>query len=95
MPVRPVALAEMNDSLRTGHKSMLADILTNGINFPSGIEFQGRSYLLINDPVLVAAIGRPYGAQAFGEFTDSFQAAVLKAGSRYQQMHISHCIRSV
>ena len=34
------------------------------------------------------AIGRPSGAQRFGDFADSFQAAVLRAGSRYQLIHV-------
>ena len=37
MPV-PDALAEMNHSLRTGQKSVLADLITSGINCPSEIE---------------------------------------------------------
>ena len=43
MPV-PVALAEMNGTLRTGQKSVLAaDLITSGINCPSEIELQGSS----------------------------------------------------
>ena len=41
MPV-PVALAEMNGSLRTGQKSVLADVITSGMNCPSEIELQGQ-----------------------------------------------------
>ncbi len=87
MPV-PVALAEMNGCLRTGQKSVLADILKSGINCPSEIQLRGSSCLLIDGLALVAAIGRPSGAQTFGDFADSFQAAVLRAGSRYQQIHV-------
>ena len=46
MPV-PVVLAEMNGSLRTGKKSVLADLITSGINsWPREIELQGSSCLL-------------------------------------------------
>jgi len=65
MPV-PVALAEMNGSLRTGQKSVLADLITSGINCPSKIELQGSSGLLIDGLALVSAIGRPSGAETFG-----------------------------
>jgi len=82
MPV-PVALAEMNDSLRTGQKSVLADLITSGINYPSEIEFQGSSGLLIDGLALVSAIGRPSVAQTFGGFAESFQA-----GSCYQQINV-------
>ena len=37
MPV-PDALAEVNYNLRTGQKSVLADLMTSGINCPSEIE---------------------------------------------------------
>jgi len=37
LPV-PVALAEMNGSFRSGQKSVLADLITSGINCPSEIE---------------------------------------------------------
>jgi len=76
MPV-PVALADMNGSLRTGQTSVLADLITSGTNCPSEIELQGSSGLLIDGLALVSAIGRPSGAQTFGDFAESFQAAVL------------------
>ena len=78
MPV-PVALAEMNGGLRTGQKSVSAVLITSGINCPSEIELRGSSCLLIDGLALVSAIGRP--------FADSFQAAVLQAGSRCQHIH--------
>ena len=78
MPV-PVALAEMNGSLRTGQKSVLADVITSGINCPIEIELRGSSGLLIDVLALVSAIGRPSAAQTFGDFAESFQAAVLQA----------------
>jgi len=87
MPV-PVALAEINDSLRAGQKSVLADLITSGINCPSEIELQSSLGLLIDGLALVSAIGRPSGAQTFGDFVESFQAAVLQARTRYQQIHV-------
>ena len=45
MPV-PVTLAEMNGTLRNGQKSVFADLITSGINYPSEIELQGSSCLL-------------------------------------------------
>ena len=87
MPV-PVALAEMNGSLRTGQKSVLADLITSRMNCQSEIELRGSSGLLIDGLALASAIGRPPGAQKFGDFGESFQAAALQAGSRYQQIHV-------
>ena len=84
----PVALAEMNGNLRSGQKSVLADIRTTGTNCSSEIQLQGSSCLLIDGLALVAAIGRPSGAQTFGDFADGFQAAVHQASSRYQLVHV-------
>ena len=42
----PVPLAEINGGLRTGQKSVLADLITSGINRPSEIELQGYSSFL-------------------------------------------------
>jgi len=69
----------MNGSLRPWQKSVIADLITSGINCPSEIELRGSSGL-----ALVSAIGRPSGAQTFGDF----QAAFLQAGSHYQQIHV-------
>ena len=78
MPV-PVVLAEMNGSLRTLKKSLLADLITSEINCPSEIELQGSLCLLIDGLELVSAVGRPSVTQKFGDFADSFQTAVLEA----------------
>ena len=59
MPV-PVALAEMNSSLRTGQKSVIADLITSGINFPSKMELQGSSCLPTDGLALVSAIGKDH-----------------------------------
>ena len=82
MPV-PIALAEMNTSLRTGQKSILADIVTQGIECPSEVELQGRSGLFIDGMALVAGIGKPHGIQTFRDYAVAFQRAVSNAGSLF------------
>ena len=52
----PVVLAEINGSLRIGKKSVLADLITSGINCPSEIELQGSSCLLVDGLALTSAI---------------------------------------
>lgn len=82
-----------NGSLRTGQKSVLADIITKTLERPSKIELQGSSCSLIEDLALTVATGRLLGAQTFGDFAKSSQEAKLKAGSYYQQTHAdsNHC----
>ena len=87
MPV-PIALAEMNTSLKTGQKSILADIVTQGIKCPSEVELQGRSGLFIDGMALVAGIGKPHGIQTFGDYAVAFQRAVSNTGSLYQEIHV-------
>ena len=88
MPVH-VSLAEMNGALRTGNKSMLADVLTEGINCPETIDLHVESSCLIIDgQALVVGIGKPVDAVTFGDLGDTFVSYVLKAGSRYQRVDL-------
>ena len=43
MPV-PVSLAEMNQTLRTGNKSIPADVVTANVNCPATITLEGRCH---------------------------------------------------
>ena len=61
LPV-PIAHAEMNWQLRTGAKSILADVLLSGINCPESIEVEGSSCLIIDGNALIVAIGKPQEA---------------------------------
>ena len=36
----------------------------------------------------MATIGKPSDALTFGDYGEAFQTAVLKAGSRYDQIHV-------
>jgi len=66
LPV-PVSLAEMNGSLRTGNKSILAHVITEGIDCPEIINLHDTSSCLIIDgQALVVALGKPENAQTFG-----------------------------
>lgn len=62
MPV-PLALAELNGSLRCGNKSVLADMITANIQLPPSIKLHGRSCLIIDGQALVIAIGKPFGSE--------------------------------
>ena len=88
LPV-PVSLAEMNGTLRTGNKSVLADKLTEDIACPDAIELHhSSSCLIIDGQALVVALGKPADAVTFGDLADTYVRAVLKAGSNYQRIDI-------
>lgn len=87
LPV-PVSLAEMNGTLRTGNKSVLADRLTEDIVCPEEIEDDSSSCLIIDGQALVVALGKPDNAVTFGDLADAYVRSVLKAGSRYQRVDV-------
>lgn len=87
MPV-PLALAELNGSLRDGSKSILADMIIANIKIPSSIELQGTSCLIIDGQALVVALGRPTEAKTFGDFANIFTQTVLKAGSSFDRVDV-------
>ena len=62
MPV-PVSLVEMNKCLRSGNKSVLAELVTTDVNCPTSITLEGTSGLIIDGQALVVAIGKPEQAK--------------------------------
>jgi len=88
LPV-PVSLAEMNGALRTGNKSLLANVITEDIDCPETIQIHDTSTCLIIDgQALVGALGKPDDAVTFGDLADTYVKTVLKAGSKYQRIDI-------
>jgi hypothetical protein len=88
LPV-PVSLAEMNGSLRTGSKSLLADILTSNIECPATIDLEGRSScLLIDGQARVVAIGKPPDAKTFGDLADIFTQSIFQSGTSYDRIDV-------
>ena len=68
-----VSLAEMNGTLRTGNKSVLAEVLTTGINCPEAIDIGDQSSTLIIDgQALVVIVGKPFWVVTFGDLADIF-----------------------
>jgi hypothetical protein len=88
MPV-PVSIAEMNGTLRTGSKSLLADTLTAGITCPQSITIEDSSCIIFDGQALVNAIGKPTDAKTFGDLADTFVKAVLQAGSSFDRIDVT------
>ena len=88
MPV-PVSLAEMNGTLRTGNKSVLAEILTTGMNCPEAIDISDQSStLIIDEQALVVTVGKPSGAVTFGDLADIFVRSVLQIRLPYDRIEV-------
>jgi uncharacterized LabA/DUF88 family protein len=88
LPV-PLSLTEMNGTLRTGNKSVLAEVITEGINCPETIVLhETSSCLIIDGQAHVVAFGKPDHAQTFGDLADTYVRSVLKAGHGFQRIDV-------
>ena len=88
MPV-PISLAELNTSLRSGDKAILAEVLTSGVVCPPDIPPEDESCLIIDGQALVIAIGKPHGAVTFGDFADAFVQSVLHSGRNCARIDVT------
>ena len=88
MPV-PVAIAELNGSLRSGNKAVFADVLTSNIDCPSDITHEGRSCLVIDGQARVVALGKPDGCVTFGDLADCFVKSVLRSGLSFDRIDVT------
>jgi len=87
MPV-PVSLAPIDGSLRSGTKSILADILSERVNVLTSTELEGLSCIVIDGQALVMALGKPVGATTFGDFADHYIAITLHLGDAFERIDV-------
>ena len=78
----------MNYTMRTGKKSILADVLIEKFKRPESVTVQGNAPLFIDGFALVAAIGKPEKAKTFGSFADCHVDAVFRKGFGYQRIDV-------
>ena len=72
LPV-PVSLGEMNDALRPGNNSELANVVTEDIDCPETIQLHATSsFLIIGGQTLVVALGKTVNAAVIlGDMADT------------------------
>ena len=71
LPV-PVSLGEMNDALRPGNNSELANVVTEDIDCPETIQLHATSsFLIIDEQALVVALGNTDAAVILGDMADT------------------------
>ena len=87
MPV-PLSLAEANGRLRRGDKSVLIHTLTKDITCPSSIPITQDSTIIIDMWATIHALGKPEGANDFGDLATAFIKAILKIGQNYQRIDL-------
>ena len=83
-----IALAEMNGQLRTGAKSILADVFLSGINCPESIA-EGSSCLIIYGNALIIAIGKAQETKTFGDLAVVFMGVVMHYDRACQEIHVT------
>ncbi|KAJ8893112.1 hypothetical protein PR048_005695 [Dryococelus australis] len=85
----PLSHMEMNCTLCTGNKSILADLITERISCPETIQLHEISSCLVTDgQALVVALGKPENALIFGNLADMYIMTVLKVCYRYQRIDV-------
>src|SRR6218665_352080 len=82
---------ELNGTLHTGNKPVLADIITEGINCPEYTELHETSACLVSDEQALdgcSGQARQRSALTFGDLSNTYVSTVLKAGYRYERIDI-------
>jgi len=88
MPV-PVSIAYTNGSLRTGNKSVLLEVTTQGVTCPAEVTIDGTSCLVIDGQALVISLGKPAGITNFGELADAFVKLVMHVGRCFDRIDVT------
>ena len=80
-------MANCDGHLRTGSKSTLADVITRDVVCPAEVKCDQSNYCLIIDgQAVVVAIGKPAGANIFGELADVLVENVLDSGKFFKRI---------
>ena len=87
LPV-PISLAEMNGTLRSGSKSILTEVITEGISCPPTLTITGSSNLVVDGQAVVQAIGKPSAASTFGDLADAFVNNILLSGRVFDKIDV-------
>jgi len=74
----PLSLAQFNGNLRTGTKATLVDSITADIASSPTIPRVNQEHLIIDGFALVHAIGKPKGANTFGDLAKIYDQAVYQ-----------------
>ena len=79
----------MNDALRPGNNSELANVVTEDKGCPETIQLDATSsFLIIDGNILVVALGKTDAAVILGDMADTYVKTVLEAGSEYHRIDV-------
>ena len=79
----------MNDALRHGNNSELANVVTKDIYCPETIQLHATSsFLIIDGQTLVVALGKNDAAVILGDMADTYVKTVLAAGSEHHRIDV-------
>ena len=88
LPV-PLALAEMNDNIRSGNKVTLLNEVTAEVDIPEEIEItRSSSQIIIDGQAMVVSMGRPAKAETFGDFGEIFAKNVMRFSGTYERIDV-------
>ncbi|KAL9953218.1 hypothetical protein ACROYT_G040597 [Oculina patagonica] len=83
----------MNDSIRVGNDSILANVLTEKVKCLESVRLQGKDAAFLDGFSLVAAIGKPE-KQTFGGFTDCYMNTMFTYGKVPDTSFRRHSIKA-
>ena len=91
----PLSLATTSGILHSANKSLLADVLTQGVTIPTTVSLVGPSCLLIDGQALVMALAKPPNTKTLGDYARTFANTVYKMGATFVRIDVTFdCCRS-
>ena len=76
----PVAIAELNGSLKSGKKANLGEVILKDTECPESVTLRSPSSIIFDGQALVQSLGKPNDARTFGDYADFFVRTVLYRG---------------
>lgn len=72
----PLALATNDDCLKPVNKAQLLPLLEEDVTQPSLPRSQAPTCIIIDGMAMVQTLGKPKGAESFGDYADAFAVAI-------------------
>ena len=85
----PLSIADTSGALRSGTKSILFDVFTQGVSCPQEIVVEQPATLIIDGQAAIMSLGKPSNANTFGEYANEFIRYIFRLGHGYSRIDIS------
>ena len=86
----PISIASNYGSLRTGTKSIIADIITEDVVCPTNINVGTNSCLVIDGQTMIFALGKPAETMTSGDLADVFVQNAIVSSKFYSRIDVTY-----